>query len=69
MSIIAPWWIGDPIGALTINLLGDQVKVELSLDHAGKEARTECCCQSVAFMIAAIVVPLGSCSIAALCLV
>src|SRR6266403_1230772 len=29
---------GDPIGALTINLLGDQVKVELFLDHAGKEA-------------------------------
>src|ERR1700731_4115698 len=28
-----------------------------------KKPRTECCCQSVAFMIAAIVVPLGSCSI------
>src|SRR5437879_9234152 len=28
-----------------------------------KKPRTECCCQPVAFMIAAIVVPLGSCSI------
>src|SRR6266403_4588212 len=27
-----------------------------------KNPRTECCCQSVAFMIAAIVVPLGWCS-------
>src|SRR5436305_15344917 len=28
-----------------------------------KKPRTECCCHPVAFMIAAIVVPLGSCSI------
>src|SRR3979490_2977080 len=28
-----------------------------------KKPRTECCCQSVAFMIAAIVVPFCSCSI------
>src|SRR5882672_5847747 len=28
-----------------------------------KKPRTECCCQSVAFMIAAIVVPFGSYSI------
>src|ERR1700687_1686605 len=30
------------------------------LTTAAKKPRTECCCQSVAFMIAAIVVPLGS---------
>src|SRR5258708_34567989 len=28
-----------------------------------KKPRTECCCQSVAFMMAAIVAPFGSCSI------
>src|SRR6266852_2333837 len=33
------------------------------LTTPAKKPRTECCCQSVAFMIAAIVVPLGSCSI------
>src|ERR1700719_3445081 len=33
------------------------------LTTPAKNPRTECCCQSVAFMIAAIVVPLGSCSI------
>src|SRR3979490_1754504 len=32
------------------------------LTTPAKKPRTECCCQSVAFMIAAIVVPLGSCS-------
>src|SRR3984957_18153281 len=34
------------------------------LTTPAKKPRTECCCQSVAFMIAAIVVPLGSRSIA-----
>src|SRR4051812_13778068 len=29
-----------------------------------KKPRTECCCQSVAFVIATIVVPAGDCSIA-----
>src|SRR3954451_13232537 len=33
------------------------------LTTPAKNPRTECCCQLVAFMIAAIVVPLGSCSI------
>src|ERR1700730_16475007 len=33
------------------------------LTTPAKKPRTECCCQSVAFMIAAMVVPLGSCSI------
>src|SRR4030088_523301 len=33
------------------------------LTTPAKKPRTECCCQSVAFMIAAIVVPLGSYSI------
>src|SRR5216684_810900 len=33
------------------------------LTTPAKNPRTECCCQSVAFMIAAIVVPFGSCSI------
>src|ERR1700730_8601288 len=33
------------------------------LTTPAKKPRTECCCESVAFMIAAIVVPLGSCSI------
>src|SRR4030088_1693706 len=33
------------------------------LTTPAKKPRTECCCQSVTFMIAAIVVPLGSCSI------
>src|SRR6266852_1017632 len=33
------------------------------LTTPAKKPRTECCCQSVAFMIAAIVVPLGSCNI------
>ena len=33
------------------------------LTTPAKKPRTECCCQSVAFMIAAIVVPFGSCSI------
>src|ERR1700738_5595924 len=33
------------------------------LTTPAKKPRTECCCQSVAFMIAAIVVPLDSCSI------
>src|ERR1700694_1702253 len=32
------------------------------LTTPAKNPRTECCCQSVAFMIAAIVVPLGWCS-------
>src|SRR5258706_10346261 len=32
------------------------------LTTPAKNPRTECCCQSVAFMIAAIVVPLGCCS-------
>src|ERR1700733_5287771 len=34
------------------------------LTTPAKKPRTECCCQSVAFMIAAMVVPLGSRSIA-----
>src|ERR1700738_1803116 len=33
------------------------------LTTPAKKPRTECCCQSVAFMIAAIVVPFGSYSI------
>src|SRR6266436_9695306 len=33
------------------------------LTTPAKKPRTECCCQSVAFMIAAIVVPFGSCNI------
>src|SRR6202022_4463486 len=33
------------------------------LTTPAKKPRTECCCQSVAFMIAAIVAPLGSCNI------
>src|SRR6202035_62381 len=33
------------------------------LTTPAKNPRTECCCQSVAFMIAAIMVPFGSCSI------
>src|SRR5713101_3066773 len=33
------------------------------LTTPAKKPRTECCCQSVAFMIVAIVVPLGSCNI------
>src|SRR5947209_17328234 len=34
------------------------------LTTPAKKPRTECCCQSVAFMIAAMVVPFGSRSIA-----
>src|ERR1700692_1038550 len=33
--------------------------VSFFLTTPAKKPRTECCCQSVAFMIAAIVVPLG----------
>src|SRR5271163_914472 len=33
------------------------------LTTPAKKPRTECCCQSVAFMMAAIVAPFGSCSI------
>src|SRR4249920_1730022 len=42
-----------------------EVRFSLSffLTTPAKKPRTECCCQSVAFMIAAIVVPFGSCSI------
>src|ERR1700730_17314801 len=40
------------------------VKPSFFLTTPAKKPRTECCCQSVAFMIAAMVVPLGSCSIA-----
>jgi hypothetical protein len=58
-----PVRLGDPIDALTIYLLGDKIQHQLLLDHSGKP-RTECCCQSVAFMIAAIVVPFASRSIA-----
>src|SRR5258705_11569854 len=40
------------------------VRLSLSffLTTPAKNPRTECCCQSVAFMIAAIVVPFGRCS-------
>src|SRR6202011_1706140 len=33
------------------------------LTTPAKKPRTECCCQPVAFMIAAMVVPFGSCNI------
>src|SRR6202049_4816769 len=38
-------------------------KFSFFLTTPAKKPRTECCCQSVAFMIAAIVVPFGSYSI------
>src|SRR5450759_2579554 len=40
-----------------------RLRASFFLTTPAKKPRTECCCQSVAFMIAAIVVPLGSCSI------
>src|SRR6266404_1997923 len=40
-----------------------RLRSSLFLTTPAKKPRTECCCQSVAFMIAAIVVPLDSCSI------
>src|SRR4051795_5446946 len=44
---------------------GSERRLSLSffLTTAAKKPRTECCCQSVAFMMAATVVPLGSPSI------
>src|ERR1700687_3859180 len=39
------------------------VKPSFFLTTPAKKPRTECCCQLVAFIIAAMVVPLGSCSI------
>src|SRR5216684_4510273 len=41
-----------------------RLRASFFLTTPAKKPRTECCCQSVAFMIAAIVVPLGSRSIA-----
>src|SRR5258708_39566179 len=41
-----------------------RLRARFFLTTPAKKPRTECCCQSVAFMIAAIVVPLGSRSIA-----
>src|SRR6202044_1920910 len=47
------------------SILSDaSVRSSFFLTTPAKKPRTECCCQSVAFMIAAIVVPLGSRSIA-----
>src|SRR6267142_6518076 len=40
-----------------------RLRSSLFLTTPAKKPRTECCCQSVTFMIAAIVVPLGSCNI------
>src|SRR3981189_1338048 len=40
-----------------------RLRSSLFLTTPAKKPRTECCCQSVAFMIAAIVVPVGSYSI------
>src|ERR1700738_878316 len=40
------------------------VKPSFFLTTPAKKPRTECCCQPVAFMIAAMVAPFGSCSIA-----
>src|SRR5712671_5645535 len=39
-----------------------RLSLSFFLTTPAKNPRTECCCQSVAFMIAAIVVPLGWCS-------
>src|SRR5207302_6419687 len=41
-----------------------RLSLSFFLTTPAKKPRTECCCQSVAFMIAAIVAPLGSRSIA-----
>src|SRR3954453_17753577 len=43
---------------------GRRFRLSFFLTTPAKKPRTECGCQSVAFMIAAIVVPLGSWSIA-----
>src|SRR5713226_7375237 len=40
-----------------------RVSLSFCLTTPAKKPRTECCCQSVTFMIAAIVVPFGSYSI------
>src|SRR5258706_15888028 len=64
MAIITPWpiWRSDRC-AHPPTFSEIRLRASFFLTTPAKKPRTECCCQSVAFMIAAIVVPLGSYSI------
>jgi len=52
------------VNATLVRLLRNKVESELLADDTGHKPRTECCCQSVAVIIAAIVPPAGARSIA-----
>src|SRR4051794_16457970 len=49
----------NAIDATAIHFRRAELQLKALLDHAGEEARTECCCQPVAFIMASIDAPEG----------
>src|SRR5687767_14731324 len=49
----------DAVNAHAIDLVGQELELQFLAHHPSQKPRTECCCQSVSFIIAAMVVPPG----------
>ena len=54
----------DPVDAVAVELLRISFSFNRLRTTPARKPRTECCCQPVAFIMAAIVAPSGDCSIA-----